>query len=136
MRAAATPGPNASWAALGNGSDGPDPAPLPLDAWLVPLFFAALMVLGLAGNSLVIFVICRHKPMRTVSNFYIGECGRRGGGGGSPGLGSLSCRPPPESSSLHPSDRSSLSRPPALSCREAEHCGARVRKAEAGGSQV
>lgn len=95
MRAAATPGPNASWAALGNGSDGPDPAPLPLDAWLVPLFFAALMVLGLAGNSLVIFVICRHKPMRTVSNFYIGECGRRGGGGGSPGLGSLSCRPPP-----------------------------------------
>ncbi|KFO28914.1 KiSS-1 receptor [Fukomys damarensis] len=30
-----------------------------------------LMLLGLAGNSLVIFVICRHKQMRTVSNFYI-----------------------------------------------------------------
>ncbi|EHB16939.1 KiSS-1 receptor, partial [Heterocephalus glaber] len=42
-----------------------------LDAWLVPLFFATLMLVGLAGNSLVIFVICRHKQMRTVSNFYI-----------------------------------------------------------------
>ncbi|KAM6168039.1 kiSS-1 receptor [Erethizon dorsatum] len=81
MRAAATPGPNASWWAFANasgcpgcganGSDGPGPAPLLLDAWLVPLFFATLMLLGLAGNSLVIFVICRHKQMRTVSNFYI-----------------------------------------------------------------
>ncbi|XP_004778162.3 LOW QUALITY PROTEIN: kiSS-1 receptor [Mustela putorius furo] len=43
----------------------------PVDAWLVPLFFAALMLLGLAGNSLVIFVICRHKQMKTVTNFYI-----------------------------------------------------------------
>lgn len=44
-----------------------------MDAWLVPLFFTALMLLGLTGNSLVIFVICRHKQMRTVTNFYIGE---------------------------------------------------------------
>uniref|UniRef100_G1QJT0 KiSS-1 receptor n=1 Tax=Nomascus leucogenys TaxID=61853 RepID=G1QJT0_NOMLE len=54
-----------------NVSDGPVPAPWAVDAWLVPLFFAALMLLGLVGNSLVIYVICRHKPMRTVTNFYI-----------------------------------------------------------------
>lgn len=73
MSALATSAPNASWGALANASDGPDPEPRPVDAWLVPLFFAALMLLGLAGNSLVIFVICRHKQMRTVTNFYIGE---------------------------------------------------------------
>ncbi|KAG8519194.1 KiSS-1 receptor, partial [Galemys pyrenaicus] len=54
-----------------NASGGQDPAPRSVDAWLVPLFFAALLLLGLAGNSLVIFVICRHKQMRTVTNFYI-----------------------------------------------------------------
>ncbi|XP_066889358.1 kiSS-1 receptor isoform X2 [Kogia breviceps] len=81
MRALAASGPNASWWALANASgcpgcgtndsDGPAPAPWPVDAWLVPLFFGALMLLGLAGNSLVIFVICRQKQMRTVTNFYI-----------------------------------------------------------------
>uniref|UniRef100_G3U0D9 G-protein coupled receptors family 1 profile domain-containing protein n=1 Tax=Loxodonta africana TaxID=9785 RepID=G3U0D9_LOXAF len=40
-------------------------------AWLLPLFFAALMLLSLAGNSLIIYVICRHKQMQTVTNFYI-----------------------------------------------------------------
>uniref|UniRef100_A0A8C4SHX4 KISS1 receptor b n=1 Tax=Erpetoichthys calabaricus TaxID=27687 RepID=A0A8C4SHX4_ERPCA len=45
--------------------------PLLMDAWLVPLFFALLMVVGLAGNSLVIYVITKHKQMRTVTNFYI-----------------------------------------------------------------
>lgn len=82
--AAATAAPNASWWALANATGCPgcganasdDRAPelRLLDAWLVPLFFAALMLLGLAGNSLVLFVICRHKQMRTVTNFYIGEC--------------------------------------------------------------
>ncbi|XP_044140223.1 kiSS-1 receptor [Bufo gargarizans] len=42
-----------------------------VDAWLVPLFFAMLMVVGLIGNSLVIYVISKHKQMRTVTNFYI-----------------------------------------------------------------
>lgn len=83
MRALAKSGPNASWWALANASgcpgcgantsDGPVPAMWSVDAWLVPLFFGALMLLGLTGNSLVIFVICRHKQMRTVTNFYIGE---------------------------------------------------------------
>lgn len=85
MSVAATSGPNESWWAPANTSgcpgcgvntsDGLAPAPWLLDAWLVPLFFAALMLLGLVGNSLVIYVICRHKQMRTVTNFYIGECG-------------------------------------------------------------
>ncbi|XP_026641004.1 kiSS-1 receptor isoform X1 [Microtus ochrogaster] len=81
MATEATLGPNATWWAPtnasgcpgcgANASDGSGSAPRPLDAWLVPLFFAALMLLGLVGNSLVIYVICRHKHMRTVTNFYI-----------------------------------------------------------------
>lgn len=82
MQPLSASGPNASWWAPANTtvcpgcgantSDGAIPAPWPVDAWLVPLFFGALMLLGLTGNSLVIFVICRHKQMRTVTNFYIG----------------------------------------------------------------
>uniref|UniRef100_A0A4W2H6U0 KISS1 receptor n=1 Tax=Bos indicus x Bos taurus TaxID=30522 RepID=A0A4W2H6U0_BOBOX len=81
MQPLSASGPNASWWAPANTtvcpgcgantSDGAIPAPWPMDAWLVPLFFGALMLLGLTGNSLVIFVICRHKQMRTVTNFYI-----------------------------------------------------------------
>ncbi|XP_044541269.1 kiSS-1 receptor [Gracilinanus agilis] len=52
-------------------SSGPTGPPRLVDAWLVPLFFAALLVVGLAGNSLVIYVISKHKQMRTVTNFYI-----------------------------------------------------------------
>lgn len=83
MRALPRSEPNASWWALANASrcagcganasDGLAPATWSVDAWLVPLFFGALMLLGLTGNSLVIFVICRHRQMRTVTNFYIGE---------------------------------------------------------------
>lgn len=51
----------------------PQGPPQLVDAWLVPLFFVMLMVMGLAGNSLVIFVISKHKQMRTVTNFYIGK---------------------------------------------------------------
>lgn len=79
----AKPGPNMSWWALANASGCPGcgtnvsddraHASWPVDAWLVPLFFGVLMLLGLTGNLLVIFVICRHKQMRTVTNFYIGE---------------------------------------------------------------
>ncbi|XP_051697828.2 kiSS-1 receptor [Oryctolagus cuniculus] len=54
-----------------NASQGAAPAAWPVDAWLVPLLFGALMLLGLAGNSLVIYVVCRQKRMRTVTNFYI-----------------------------------------------------------------
>nr|ACB56625.1 G protein-coupled receptor 54 isoform B [Mus musculus] len=81
MATEATLAPNVTWWAPSNASgcpgcgvnasDDPGSAPRPLDAWLVPLFFATLMLLGLVGNSLVIYVICRHKHMQTVTNFYI-----------------------------------------------------------------
>ncbi|XP_064411479.1 G-protein coupled receptor 54-like [Latimeria chalumnae] len=41
------------------------------DAWVVPLVFALIMLVGLVGNSLVIYVISKHRRMRTVTNFYI-----------------------------------------------------------------
>ncbi|XP_027625362.1 LOW QUALITY PROTEIN: kiSS-1 receptor [Tupaia chinensis] len=77
-------GPNASWWAVGNesgcpgcganASDGPAPADRRGAPWWGqkrPLLSAALLLVGLAGNSLVLYVICRHKQMRTVTNFYI-----------------------------------------------------------------
>ncbi|XP_067410855.1 kiSS-1 receptor [Emydura macquarii macquarii] len=56
--------------ACANSSAPPSPPRL-VDAWLVPLFFAVLMAVGLAGNALVIYVISKHKQMRTATNFYI-----------------------------------------------------------------
>uniref|UniRef100_A0A3B4ATT3 G-protein coupled receptors family 1 profile domain-containing protein n=1 Tax=Periophthalmus magnuspinnatus TaxID=409849 RepID=A0A3B4ATT3_9GOBI len=47
--------------------------PFLTDAWLVPLFFSLIMLVGLVGNSLVIYVITKHRQMRTATNFYIGE---------------------------------------------------------------
>lgn len=51
-----------------------EPPPFLTDAWLVPLFFALIMLVGLIGNSLVIYVISKHRQMRTATNFYIGKC--------------------------------------------------------------
>ncbi|XP_043941303.1 G-protein coupled receptor 54-like [Protopterus annectens] len=48
-----------------------DSPPFLTDAWLVPFFFALLMLVGLIGNSLVIYVVSKHKQMRTATNFYI-----------------------------------------------------------------
>ncbi|XP_064415630.1 KISS1 receptor a [Latimeria chalumnae] len=45
--------------------------PFLTDAWLVPLFFALIMLVGLIGNSLVIYVISKHRQLRTATNFYI-----------------------------------------------------------------
>ncbi|CAG06231.1 unnamed protein product, partial [Tetraodon nigroviridis] len=45
--------------------------PFLTDAWLVPLFFCLIMLVGLVGNSLVIYVISKHRQMRTATNFYI-----------------------------------------------------------------
>ncbi|XP_004595963.2 kiSS-1 receptor [Ochotona princeps] len=74
-------GSNASWWASANASGCPGcsanasehmgPEMWALDAWLVPLCFAALLLVGLTGNSLVIYVVCRQEQMRTVTNFYI-----------------------------------------------------------------
>uniref|UniRef100_A0A3B4YU23 KISS1 receptor a n=1 Tax=Seriola lalandi dorsalis TaxID=1841481 RepID=A0A3B4YU23_SERLL len=48
-----------------------DQHPFLTDAWLVPLFFSLIMLVGLVGNSLVIYVISKHRQMRTATNFYI-----------------------------------------------------------------
>ncbi|XP_076880198.1 G-protein coupled receptor 54-like [Brachyhypopomus gauderio] len=45
--------------------------PYLVDAWLVPLVFALIMITGLTGNSLVLYVISKHKKMWTATNFYI-----------------------------------------------------------------
>lgn len=50
--------------------------PFLTDAWLVPLFFALIMLVGLVGNSLVIYVISKHRQMRTATNFFIGTYAR------------------------------------------------------------
>ncbi|XP_067876903.1 G-protein coupled receptor 54-like [Heterodontus francisci] len=50
---------------------GEESPPFLTDAWLVPLFFALIMLVGLVGNSLVIYVISKHRQMRTATNFYI-----------------------------------------------------------------
>nr|UYF08492.1 kisspeptin receptor type 3 [Cynoglossus semilaevis] len=51
-------------------SEGRGP-PLLIDAWLVPTFFALIMVVGLVGNALVIRVVTKHQQMKTITNFYI-----------------------------------------------------------------
>lgn len=83
IRVPAMLGFNASWWApanasgcpgcSANASEGMGAEAWALDAWLVPLCFAALLLLGLTGNSLVIYVVCCQEQMRTVTNFYIGE---------------------------------------------------------------
>lgn len=61
------PGCNRSAALEGGGP------PVLVDAWLVPTFFALIMLVGLVGNSLVIHVVTKHQQMKTVTNFYIGN---------------------------------------------------------------
>lgn len=48
-------------------------SPMPLmDAWLVPVFFTLIMLVGLVGNLLVIYVVIKNQQMKTVTNLYIG----------------------------------------------------------------
>ncbi len=42
-----------------------------ISAWLVPLLFGLITICGVVGNLLVIYVICRHGSMKTVTNYYI-----------------------------------------------------------------
>ncbi|KAK0153061.1 G-protein coupled receptor 54 [Merluccius polli] len=55
----------------GGGEEEGEQHPFLTDAWLVPLFFSLIMLVGLVGNSLVIYVISKHRQMRTATNFYI-----------------------------------------------------------------
>ncbi|KAI8492241.1 receptor [Branchiostoma belcheri] len=49
----------------------PEPFPVLPEAYIVPTIISAIMLVGVAGNSLVIFVIVRIGEMRTVTNYYI-----------------------------------------------------------------
>ncbi|XP_008102431.1 kiSS-1 receptor [Anolis carolinensis] len=68
----ASPSPDALRVLNGSGEEEEETSPPFLtDAWLVPVFYALIMLLGLVGNALVIYVISRHRQMRTATNFYI-----------------------------------------------------------------
>ncbi|XP_026503019.1 G-protein coupled receptor 54-like [Terrapene carolina triunguis] len=69
MSTPAGPGRRGLWIFNSSGED--TSPPFLTDAWLVPLFYALVMLLGLVGNSLVIYVVSKHRQMRTATNFYI-----------------------------------------------------------------
>ncbi|KAG6921977.1 G-protein coupled receptor GPR54 [Chelydra serpentina] len=69
MSAPGGPGRSGLWIFNSSGED--TSPPFLTDAWLVPLFYALVMMLGLVGNSLVIYVVSKHRQMRTATNFYI-----------------------------------------------------------------
>ncbi len=45
--------------------------PLTVEAWLVPLVLSIVTLIGVVGNSVVIFVVFKNGKMHTVTNFYI-----------------------------------------------------------------
>uniref|UniRef100_A0A6I8PGA5 G-protein coupled receptors family 1 profile domain-containing protein n=1 Tax=Ornithorhynchus anatinus TaxID=9258 RepID=A0A6I8PGA5_ORNAN len=63
-------GPSVPGRWLYNGT-GEGPPPLLTDAWLVPLFYALVMALGLLGNALLLFVLSRRRGVRTATHCYL-----------------------------------------------------------------
>ncbi|XP_066265868.1 kiSS-1 receptor-like [Branchiostoma lanceolatum] len=51
----------------------PEPLPIPLswDNYVPPTIFAVIFLVGMSGNSLVIYVVAFFRKMRTVTNFYL-----------------------------------------------------------------
>ena len=45
--------------------------PLEVEDWLVPLVLGIVTLIGVIGNSVVIFVVFKNGKMHTVTNFYI-----------------------------------------------------------------
>ncbi|XP_037369517.1 somatostatin receptor type 3 [Talpa occidentalis] len=58
-------------ATLGNGSAAPSAAGLAVRGILIPLVYLVVCVVGLLGNSLVIYVVLRHSASPSVTNVYI-----------------------------------------------------------------
>uniref|UniRef100_A0A8C6XIA6 Uncharacterized protein n=1 Tax=Naja naja TaxID=35670 RepID=A0A8C6XIA6_NAJNA len=54
--------------------------PFLTDAWLVPLFYALIMLLGLVGNGLVIYVISKHRQMLPCPHSVVAELTRNSAG--------------------------------------------------------
>ncbi|XP_077989046.1 G-protein coupled receptor 54-like [Glandiceps talaboti] len=42
-----------------------------IEGVLVPIFFAAIILIGVSGNSTVLYIIFKHREMQTVTNYYI-----------------------------------------------------------------
>lgn len=40
---------------------------------VIPILFLLIAFVGISGNSLVIFVIAKHRDMRTVTNYFVGN---------------------------------------------------------------
>uniref|UniRef100_UPI00403875A4 somatostatin receptor type 3 n=1 Tax=Callospermophilus lateralis TaxID=76772 RepID=UPI00403875A4 len=55
----------------GNASSGPSPAGLAVSGVLIPLVYLVVCVVGLLGNSLVIYVVLRHTASPSVTSVYI-----------------------------------------------------------------
>ncbi|XP_078584072.1 G-protein coupled receptor 54-like [Branchiostoma floridae x Branchiostoma japonicum] len=47
------------------------PLQLGVEAWVVPLVFSIITLVGVTGNGLVIYVIARYGQMKTVTNYYL-----------------------------------------------------------------
>ena len=45
--------------------------PFAPEKYLVPTFFGLIFIIGLIGNSLVVYVVLHNGPMKTVTNLYI-----------------------------------------------------------------
>ncbi|XP_048205358.1 somatostatin receptor type 3 [Perognathus longimembris pacificus] len=58
-------------ASVGNASAGPGPAGLAVSCVLIPLVYLVVCVVGLLGNSLVIYVVLRHTAGPSVTSVYI-----------------------------------------------------------------
>ncbi|XP_069855550.1 somatostatin receptor type 3 [Dipodomys merriami] len=56
---------------VGNVSAGPSPAGLAVSCILIPLVYLVVCVVGLLGNSLVIYVVLRHTASPSVTSVYI-----------------------------------------------------------------
>lgn len=42
-----------------------------LETYLVPVVFGLIFLVGVVGNACLIFILCRHKAMRSVPNTFI-----------------------------------------------------------------
>ncbi|ELW52387.1 Somatostatin receptor type 3 [Tupaia chinensis] len=71
LEAANTSSPWPVDATPGNVSEGPSQAGLAVSGILIPLVYLVVCVVGLLGNSLVIYVVLRHTASPSVTNVYI-----------------------------------------------------------------
>ncbi|ELT97061.1 hypothetical protein CAPTEDRAFT_125114 [Capitella teleta] len=64
---------NSTNSSVSNTTTSPEVGIIPLSAYIVPVVFSFIFLVGVVGNSLVIFIILRHRAMRTTPNIFIGS---------------------------------------------------------------